>query len=191
VTTFSLPRRENTGKIRLGPKIVEIHRKSIHVIRYLSALSRWGWQGKNIPCQDAGREMAGKNSHLSGYRSGQWRKTAFGSYTYTPIGPFPAVPGRECRGTARSPRRRPHRSPLLAPPATLHHPGANHTRQSGRQDGGTAIAAKAVALVLRRSQKIHPQTQSETSQKSCHTGPRVSVVGRPPRISSVRCPCRA
>jgi hypothetical protein len=96
---------------------------------------------------------------------------------------------RECRagnvaGAPARPAGRPHRSPLLVPPAALRHPGApppwaNHTRQSGRQDGAAAIAAKAVALVFGRSQKIHPQTQSETSQKSCHTGPRVSAVGRP------------
>jgi hypothetical protein len=34
---------------------------------------------------------------------------------------------------------------LARPVAALRHPDANHTRQSGRQDGGVLIAAKASA----------------------------------------------
>jgi hypothetical protein len=114
VKTFSLPRRENTGKNSFGPKIVEIHRKSIHVIRYLSALSRWGWQGSD-------REKFAFEPGID-LVNGEKRPL---THTLTHLfGLFPAVPGMEFRGTARSPRRRPHRSPLLVPQAALSHPGA-------------------------------------------------------------------
>jgi len=104
---------------------------------------------------------AGKKSSLPGCRQGNGREKIRIRPGIDPVngekrpldhtlthlfGPFPAVPGRELRGIARSPRRRPHRSPLLVPPAALRHPPTNHTRQSGRQDGGAAIAAKAAAL---------------------------------------------
>src|SRR5882724_5423251 len=49
--------------------------------------------------------------------------------------------GEFCR-TARSLRRRRHRSPLLAPLAALHHLDIGHTPQSGRQDGDVSIAGR-------------------------------------------------
>jgi hypothetical protein len=80
---------------------------------------------------------AGKKSSLLGCRQGNGREKIRIQPGIDPVngekrpldhtlthlfGPFPAVPGRELRGIARSPRRRPHRSPLLVPPAALRHP---------------------------------------------------------------------
>jgi hypothetical protein len=47
------------------------------------------------------------------------------------------------RGSARSPGRTPHRLPVLVRPTARCHPGANHTRQSGRQDGGVPSPKRA------------------------------------------------
>jgi hypothetical protein len=74
--------------------------------------------GKNIPCQHAGREVAGKNSHLSRESIWSMAKTAFDSHTYAPVWSFSGSAGHGI------PRDRPLSPPQAAPIALARSAGS-------------------------------------------------------------------
>ena len=153
--------RENTGKNPVGARNRRNSSQIDPCNQVLISSFPMHRAGKRIPCQVCwqgnGRE---KIRIWAGDRSGQQQNTAFPSDTYTSIWSFPVVPSREFfAGNAhrqRMLRDRPLAPPQAAPIAAarpagaLHHPGADHTPKSGRQDGGVSIAEKASARSLLR-----------------------------------------
>src|SRR5438309_11924969 len=85
---------------------------------------------------------AGKNSHLRREAIRSIAKDIFWiRHLYSIRSLFRQELAGEFCGTALAPHRPPARLPLLVPPVALRHLGADHKRQSGRQDGGVSFGA--------------------------------------------------
>jgi hypothetical protein len=86
--------------------------------------------------------LAGKDFSLPRMPAGKWQgsqkeATTAGLVPRGEAGAF-AFASRECCGTAPLAPRQATAIALARPLAALRHPDANHTRQSGRQDGGSS-----------------------------------------------------